>query len=104
MNKNLSFKDILKKGALIYNPVLVQIVGLCPVVAASTTFVHAAALSVAMCIELFGACFAASAFLRNIPRWMRVPDYVFQNLESGSQVIRLAKNSTGVEIRFVFII
>lgn len=75
MNKNLSFKDILKKGALIYNPVLVQLVGLCPVVAASTTFVQAAALSVAMCIELFVACFAASAFLRNIPRWMRVPVY-----------------------------
>lgn len=75
MNKNPSFKDILKKGALIYNPVLVQLVGLCPVVAASTTFVQAAALSVAMCIELFVACFAASAFLRNIPRWMRVPVY-----------------------------
>lgn len=75
MNKKPSFKEILKKGALIYNPVLVQLVGLCPVVAASTTFVQAAALSVAMCLELFVACFAASAFLKNFPRWIRVPLY-----------------------------
>jgi len=33
--------------------------------------------------------------------WLRVPDNVFQNLESGNQGIRMAKNSTGVEIRFV---
>ena len=75
MNKKPSFKEILKKGALIYNPVLVQLVGLCPVVAASTTFVQAAALSVAMCLELFVACFAASTFLKNFPRWIRVPLY-----------------------------
>ncbi len=75
MNKTPSFKDILKKGALIYNPVLVQLVGLCPVVAASTTFVQAALLSAAMFIELIAACFIASAFLRNLPRWIRVPVY-----------------------------
>ena len=75
MNNKTSFGNILKKGALIYNPVLVQLVGLCPVVAASTTFVQAAALSVAMCLELFVACFVASAFLRNVPRWIRVPVY-----------------------------
>lgn len=33
--------------------------------------------------------------------WLRVPNDVFQNLESGNQGIRMAKNSTGVEIRFV---
>lgn len=33
--------------------------------------------------------------------WLRVPENVFHNLESGEQGKRMAKGSTGVEIRFV---
>ena len=40
MSNNVSFKEIFKRGAVLYNPVLVQLVGLCPVIAASTTFLH----------------------------------------------------------------
>ena len=75
MSANISFKDALKKGALIYNPVLVQLVGLCPVIAASATFIQALILSAAMCLELIVICVIASAFLRNLPRWIRVPVY-----------------------------
>ncbi|MBR2868908.1 MAG: hypothetical protein IKB88_07610 [Clostridia bacterium] len=75
MKGNLSFREALKKGAVIYNPVLVQLVGLCPVVAASTTFQQAAMLSAAMCIELIATCVIASALLKNLPRWIRVPVY-----------------------------
>ena len=35
--KDLTFKNIFIKGAVIFNPVLVQFAGLCPVVAASAT-------------------------------------------------------------------
>ena len=75
MNGNLTFREALKKGAVIYNPVLVQLVGLCPVVAASTTFQQAAMLSVAMCVELIATCVIASALFKNLPRWIRVPVY-----------------------------
>ena len=75
MSQDISFKEALKKGALIYNPVLVQLVGLCPVIAASSTFIQAVILSAAMCLELVAVCVIASAFLKNLPRWIRVPVY-----------------------------
>lgn len=75
MSSELSFRDALKKGALIYNPVLVQLVGLCPVIAASSTFIQALMLSAAMCLELTVVCVIASAFFKNLPRWIRVPVY-----------------------------
>ena len=75
-NTNISFKDMLVKGALIFNPVLIQLVGLCPVVAASTTLAGSAALSVALFIELTATCVIASALFKKVPRWIRVPLYL----------------------------
>lgn len=75
-----SFKDVFIKGAVIYNPVLIQLVGLCPVVAASTTLKGAAMLSVVMCAELIITCVIASALLKKIPRWVRVAIYLLVGL------------------------
>ena len=80
MNNNVSVKEIIKKGAVLYNPVLVQLVGLCPVIAASTTFLQAATLSVAMCAELIVISLLASTVLRNLPRWIRMPLYLLTGL------------------------
>ena len=80
MSNNVSFKDMLVKGALIFNPVLIQLVGLCPVVAASTTLAGSAALSAALCIELTATCVIASALFKKIPRWVRVPLYLIIGL------------------------
>lgn len=79
-NNNIAFKDMLVKGALIFNPVLIQLVGLCPVVAASTTFIGSAALSIALCIVLTVTCVIASACFKKIPRWVRVPLYLIIGL------------------------
>lgn len=79
-NNNISFKDMLFKGALIFNPVLIQLVGLCPVVAASTTLMGSAALSVALCIVLTVTCVTASACFKKFPRWLRVPLYLIIGL------------------------
>ncbi len=79
-NTNISFKDMLVKGALIFNPVLIQLVGLCPVVAASTTLAGSAALSVALFIELTATCVIASALFKNVPRWIRVSLYLIIGL------------------------
>ncbi|MBQ4627408.1 MAG: hypothetical protein IJB45_09190 [Clostridia bacterium] len=76
MSNNISFKDVFIKGAVIYNPVLIQLVGLCPVVAASTTLARAAMLSAVLCIELIVTCVISSAFLKKIPRGVRVPLYI----------------------------
>ena len=75
-NENIGFKDMLVKGALIFNPVLIQLVGLCPVVA----LIGSAALSVALCIVLTVTCVIASACFKNIPRWVRVPLYLIIGL------------------------
>ena len=79
-NSELSFKDIFVKGAVIYNPVLIQLVGLCPVVAASTTLKSAVMLSAAMCVSLVVTCVLASAVLKNVPRWVRMPVYLLTGL------------------------
>ncbi len=76
MSNNLSFKEVFIKGAVIFNPVLVQLVGLCPVVAASTTLKSAVMLSAIACTELIIVCVIASALLKSIPRWARVPLYL----------------------------
>lgn len=72
-NQNISFKDIFAKGAVIFNPVLVQLAGLCPVIAAATNLKNAALISVAFCAEIIVCCVFASAFLKRVPRWIRVP-------------------------------
>ncbi|MBR3781130.1 MAG: hypothetical protein IKK63_08020 [Clostridia bacterium] len=79
-NTNISFKDMLVKGALIFNPVLIQLVGLCPVVAASTTLAGSVALSVALFVELTATCVIASALFKKVPRWVRVPLYLIIGL------------------------
>jgi Na+-transporting NADH:ubiquinone oxidoreductase subunit D len=80
MNNNVSFKDMLIKGAVIFNPVLIQLVGLCPVVAASTTFSTSVVLSAALCLDLILTCVIASALFKKIPRWVRVALYLIIGL------------------------
>ncbi len=80
MNEKLSFKTVFKKGAVIYNPVLVQLIALCPVVAASTTFLNAAMLSAVLSAELIMTCVISSALLKSFPRWVRMPLYLLIGL------------------------
>lgn len=63
------------KNAVILNPVLVQLVGLCPVVAASSSLKNAVILSAVACAELIAVCVIASALFKKLPRWVRVPLY-----------------------------
>ncbi|MBO5410221.1 MAG: hypothetical protein J6A60_03065 [Clostridia bacterium] len=80
MNNNISFKDMFIKGAVIFNPVLIQLVGLCPVVAASTTFVSSVVLSATLCLDLIVTCVITSALFKKIPRWVRVVLYLIIGL------------------------
>lgn len=75
MSKTPSFKDMLIKNGVILNPVLVQLVGLCPVVAASSSLKNAVILSAVALAELIIVCVIASAAFKKLPRWVRVPLY-----------------------------
>lgn len=97
-NTNISFKDMLVKGALIFNPVLIQLVGLCPVVAASTTLAGSAALSVALFVELTATCVIASAFFKKVPRWVRVPLYLIIGLALICPVLWYIETKTLINI------
>ena len=80
MNEKLSFKTVIKKGALVYNPVLVQLIALCPVVAASTSLKNAALLSAVLGLDLVITCVLASLVMKTLPRWVRVPLYLLIGL------------------------
>ncbi len=78
--QSIYFKEIFVKGAVIFNPVLVQLAGLCPIITAATSLKNAALLSVVFCAEIIICCVAASAFLKKFPRWVRVPAYLILGL------------------------
>lgn len=80
MSNKLSFRDVFRTGSVIFNPVLVQLAGLCPVVAASTSLKSAVMLSVVAFAELVAVCFLASALMKKIPRWVRMPLYLIIGL------------------------
>lgn len=76
MAENGKTPGTLLRNAGIFNPVLVQAVGLCPVVAMATTLKGAALLSVVAAIAITFSEFIASAFLKVIPRWIRTGIYI----------------------------
>ncbi len=73
---NSKTPGLLLRNAGIFNPVLVQAVGLCPVVAMATTIKGAALLAVVAAIAITVSEVIASAFLKVIPRWVRTGIYI----------------------------
>ena len=92
--KDLTFKNIFIKGAVIFNPVLVQFAGLCPVVAASATLKSAVILSAVMFVDLTVVCVIASALLKKIPRWVRIPIYLLLGLAIICPLLYYIENAT----------
>ena len=92
--KDLTFKNIFIKGAVIFNPVLVQFAGLCPVVAASATLKRAVILSAVMFVDLTVVCVIASALLKKIPRWVRMPIYLLLGLAIICPLLYYIENAT----------
>ena len=98
MSNNPSFKDMFIKNAVIFNPVLVQLVGLCPVVAASSSLKNAAILSAVACAELIAVCVIASAAFKKLPRWVRVPLYFIIGLVLICPVLWYVETKTLTEL------
>lgn len=70
-----SLKKMIRLGGFIRNPVLVQVIGICPVAAAATSVLNALALSVVFSLSLILCEVFASLFLKKVPRWVRMGIY-----------------------------
>lgn len=70
-----SLKSIVHASGLVRNPVLVQVIGICPVAAAATSVINAAVLSVIFSVSLILCEVVASLMLKKFPRWVRMGIY-----------------------------
>lgn len=73
--RHLKFSTALFKGGYIHNPLLTQLSGLCPIIMAATTVKNALYLSAVFALLLTVNEILASAFFKNISRWVRVCIY-----------------------------
>jgi Na+-translocating ferredoxin:NAD+ oxidoreductase RnfE subunit len=97
MAENKNSGGTVLKGAVIFNPVLIQLAGLCLVAAASSDVITALVFSVVFMADTLICCFTASLLLKKIPRWLRVAFYLI----IGSAVIypvARASEITGISL------
>lgn len=76
MASNGKSPGILLRNAGIFNPVLVQAVGLCPVIAMATSAKSALLLSVVATVIITLSELIASLLLKAVPRWIRIGIYI----------------------------
>lgn len=71
-----AFNDIAKNGFWKQNPLLVQLLGLCPLLAISTSLVNAVSLGLATILVMLLANFAVASLRALIPYEIRIPVFV----------------------------
>lgn len=71
-----SFRYMLLRGAVLHNPLLVRIVGICPVVAVTTTLQTAVLLSAFFCVTFLITQTLTCLFMKKLPRFVRVCIYM----------------------------
>jgi len=72
----LNIFKIIKDGILKNNPVLVQLVGLCSVLAVTNTMVNSFSMGMAVTAVLVGANLVISLFKNFIPSKIRIPAFI----------------------------
>lgn len=70
------YKDLARQGLWTNNPALVQILGLCPVLAVTSTVTNAMGLGLATLLVLVGSNVSVSLVRRWVPNEIRIPIYV----------------------------
>lgn len=75
LTERMKILRMIRTSAVIRNPLLLEAVGLCPVVAIASTLKAAVFLAVVTAIELTLCEALASRFLKNVKRYIRVPIY-----------------------------
>jgi electron transport complex protein RnfE len=71
-----NYKELTLNGLWKNNPALVQLLGLCPLLAVTASVVNALSLGIASMLVLIGSNFAVSLFRNFIPSAVRLPIYV----------------------------
>jgi len=98
-SKPLPLPQVFLRGILIHNPVLVQVIGIFPVVAAAVSLRTSALLAGVFSLVLIITQFAACAFLKKVPRWIRVAVYLLIGIAVVFPVLYiLEKNNAGIRI------
>lgn len=78
----LSLSTALFKGSFVHNPVLTQIIGICPILGAATTTANGLSLAVGITAVLIVTEAFTSLFLKKLPRWARMAVYTFLSLST----------------------
>ncbi len=76
----LSLSTALFKGSFVHNPVLTQIIGICPIVGAATSFLNGLCLALGITAILTVTEAITSLLLKKIPRWFRMCIYTVISL------------------------
>ncbi len=79
-NRRLPLRKMILLGGFIRNPVLVQVIGICPVAAAATSLKNALILSAVFTLSLILCEIFASLLLKKVSRWVRMGIYSVINL------------------------
>ncbi len=74
-SQRLPLKKMILLGGYIRNPVLVQVIGICPVAAAATSLINGLALSVVFTLSMILCEVVASLLLKKVSRWVRMGFY-----------------------------
>ncbi|MDR2678878.1 MAG: electron transport complex subunit E [Zoogloeaceae bacterium] len=69
-------RELLRKGLWTQNPGLAQILGLCPILAVSTSMVNASMLALATILVMMLSNFAVAGLRRWIPHEIRIPVFI----------------------------
>ncbi len=94
-DKNKSFLT----GSVLNNPVLFQCVGICTAVAGTSALKDAFFISVVLAADLIVCCFIASAFLKKVPRYIRIAVYLVIGLAGiCCPVLWFIENRTFIEL------
>ncbi len=71
-----TFKEIAKEGLWNNNPALIQLLGLCPLLAVTSSFVNALGLGIATIVVLMGSNVVISAVRHWVRKEVRIPVFV----------------------------
>ena len=71
-----SYQEIAKEGLWRNNPALIQLLGLCPLLAVTSSFINALGLGIATTVVLIGSNMTVSAIRHWVSKEVRIPVFV----------------------------
>lgn len=72
----MNFIKAIKNGIITENPVFVQVLGMCPTLAVSTSAINGVGMGLATTVVLLGSNMAIAALKKAIPDKIRIPAFV----------------------------